>query len=80
MSESTDTSIGSTAPGHYGAAGSLVFLSEATIATAWNVQGSANSSPLRAEVQRIAGVALPSAPNTTSQGAGVVALWLGPQS
>jgi sarcosine oxidase subunit gamma len=55
-------------------------LSEATIATAWNVQGSANSSPLRAEVQRIAGVALPSAPNTTSQGAGVIALWLGPQS
>jgi len=80
VSESTDTSIGSTAPGHYGAAGSLVFLSEATIATAWNVQGSANSSPLRAEVQRIAGVALPSAPNTTSQGAGVIALWLGPQS
>ncbi|HEV7414480.1 MAG TPA: hypothetical protein VGP14_12540 [Casimicrobiaceae bacterium] len=80
MSESTDTSIGSTAPGHYGAAGSSVFLSEATIATAWNVQGDAASSPLRAEVQRIAGVALPSAANTTSQGVGVVALWLGPQS
>ena len=80
MSESTDTSIGSTAPGHYGAAGSAVFLSEATIATAWNVQGDADSSPLRAEVQRIAGVALPGAANTTSQGEGVVALWLGPQS
>ena len=80
MSESTDTSIGSTAPGHYGVAGSAVFLSEATIATAWNVQGSADSSPLRAEVQRIAGVALPGATNTTSRGEGVVALWLGPQS
>jgi sarcosine oxidase subunit gamma len=80
VSESTDTLIGSTAPGHYGAAGSSVFLSEATIATAWNVQGSADSLPLRAQVQRIAGVTLPGAANTTSQGDGVVALWLGPQS
>jgi sarcosine oxidase subunit gamma len=81
VSESTDESIGSTAPAHYGAAGSSIFLSEAMIATAWNVQGSsADSSPLRAEVQRIAGVALPGAANTTSQGVGVVALWLGPQS
>lgn len=80
MSESTDASIGSTAPGHYGVAGSAVSLSEATIATAWNVQGDAASSPLRAEVQRIAGVALPDAANTASKGAGVVALWLGPQS
>lgn len=79
MSES-DVSIGSTAPGHYGAAGSAVFLSEGTIATAWNVQGDADSSPLRAEVQRIAGVALPAAANTASQGIGIVALWLGPQS
>jgi sarcosine oxidase subunit gamma len=80
VSESTDESIGSMAPAHYGAAGSSVFLSEATIVTAWNVQGSAGSSALRAEVQRIAGVALPDAANTTSQGRGVVALWLGPQS
>ena len=79
MSESADTSIGSTAPAHYGAAGSAVFLSEATIATAWNVQGDA-ASPLRAEVQRIARVALPSAANTAGKGDGVVALWLGPQS
>jgi sarcosine oxidase subunit gamma len=35
---------------------------------------------LRAEVQRIAGVGLPSTANTTSKGEGVVALWLGPQS
>jgi sarcosine oxidase, subunit gamma len=80
VSESTDTSIGSTVPAHYGAAGSSVSLSEATIATAWNVQGGADSSLLRAEVQRIAGVALPGAANTTSQGESVVALWLGPQS
>ena len=80
MSESTDTSIGSTAPAHYGAAGSTVSLSAATIAAAWNVQGDAGSLRLRAEVQRIAGIALPGAANTTSTGDGVVALWLGPQS
>ena len=80
MSESSDTSIGSTAPGHYGTAGSSVFLSEATIAAAWNVQGDAASSPLRAEVERIAGVALPGEANTAREGDGVVALWLGPQS
>ena len=80
MSESTDASIGSMAPGHYGAAGSAVLLSNATIATAWNVQGDAASASLVAEVQRIAAVALPSAPNTASKGDGVVALWLGPQS
>ena len=80
MSESTYQSIGSTAPGHYGAAGSAVFLSEATIATAWNVQGDAASSPLRGEVQRIAGIALPDMANTASRSDRVVALWLGPQS
>jgi sarcosine oxidase subunit gamma len=80
VSESAHTSIGSTAPGHYGVAGSAVFLSAATIATAWNIQGDAGSPPLRAEVQRIAGVALPDAANTASKGAGVVALWLGPLS
>ncbi|HEX4522753.1 MAG TPA: sarcosine oxidase subunit gamma family protein [Casimicrobiaceae bacterium] len=80
MSESPDTTIGSTAPGHYGAAGSAVFLSEATIATAWNVQGNLASSSFRAEVQRIAGIALPEMANTASMGNRVVALWLGPQS
>lgn len=80
MSESTDTSIGSTAPGHYGVAGSAVTLREATIAAAWNVHGDGAAPPLHAEVQRIAGVALPDAANTASKRAGVVALWLGPQS
>lgn len=80
MSESTDLSIGSMAPGHYGVAGSGVSLSEATIAVAWNVQGDAASPPLRAEVERFAGVALPGEANTASKGDGVAALWLGPQS
>jgi sarcosine oxidase subunit gamma len=80
VSESADAAIGSTAPGHYGVAGSAVSLNEVTIATAWNIQGDAVSSPLGHEVQRIAGVALPGASNTTNRGDGVVALWLGPQS
>ena len=80
MSDADITAIGSAAPGHYGAAGTALFLSEATIATAWNVQGDAGSVPLRAEVQRIARVALPMAANAASKGEGVTALWLGPQS
>ena len=80
MPESTAAAIGSTAPGHYGAAGSSIVLGEATIATAWNVQGDAKSPSLNAELQRIAGVALPAIANTTSRGESVVALWLGPQS
>jgi sarcosine oxidase, subunit gamma len=80
VSESIVTSIGSTAPGQYGAAGSALLLGEATIATAWNVQGDTGSSSLRAEVLRIARVALPVAPNTANMAEGVAALWLGPQS
>ena len=80
MSEADPTTIGSTAPGHYGAAGTALFLAEATIATAWNVQGDAGSLSLPAEVRRIARVALPMAANTTSKGEGATALWLGPQS
>lgn len=80
MSESTTRPIGSAAPGHYGADGSALFLGVATIATAWNVQGDARSSPLSAAVRRIAGVSVPVAPNTASKGEGVAALWLGPSS
>lgn len=80
MSDADLTTIGSTAPGHYGAAGTTLFLSEATIATAWNVHGDAGLPSLRAEVQRIAHLVLPMAANTTSRSEGVTALWLGPQS
>lgn len=80
MSESTTRPIGSAAPGHYGADGSALVLGVATIATGWNVQGDAQSPSLSAVVRRIAGVSLPAAANTTSKGAGVVALWLGPSS
>jgi sarcosine oxidase subunit gamma len=79
VSEPESATIGSAAPGHYGAAGSALFLGEATIATAWNVQGDATSS-LTAEVQRIAGLALPGTPNTASSGERAAALWLGPSS
>ena len=74
------TAIGSAVPGHYGAAGSSIVIGQATIATAWNVQGDAKSASLNAEMRRIAGVTLPAIANTTSRGDGVVALWLGPQS
>lgn len=80
MSESAAAAIGSTAPGHYGAAASSVVLGEATIAAAWNLQGDAKSPSLKAEVQRIAGLALPAIANTASLGESVIALWLGPQS
>ncbi|MEP6998147.1 MAG: sarcosine oxidase subunit gamma family protein [Betaproteobacteria bacterium] len=80
MSESENARIGSPAPGHYGAAGSAIVLGEATITSAWNVQGEVESSPFSAAAQRIAGIALPVATNTTSKGEGVVALWLGPAS
>lgn len=80
MAESISTAIGSTVPGHYGAAGSPIVLGQATIATAWNVQGDAQSPSLSAEMRRIAGISLPAAANTTSKGEGGVALWLGPSS
>jgi sarcosine oxidase subunit gamma len=80
VSEADPLTIGSTSPGHYGAAGAALVLGEATIATAWSVQGDAGSSSLRAEVQRMARVPLPMATNTTGKGEGVTALWLGPQS
>lgn len=80
MSDATDVPIGSTAPGHYGGAGSGLLLGEATITTAWNLQGDAASSSFAEAAQRLAGVALPLVPNTATRGEGIVALWLGPVS
>jgi len=68
-------------PGRYGApaAGALT-LREATLARAWNVQGDASRPALSDAAQRLFGVALPTAPNTTARGAAWTALWLGPTS
>lgn len=80
MSSATSAAIGSTTPGHYGAAGSGLVLGEVTIATAWNAHGDATSSAFAQAARRLAGVVLPVAPNTAIRGDGVAALWLGPES
>ena len=72
--------IGSTRPGHYGAAGTGVAFAEATFASAWNVQGDATNPLLTEEARRLFGIALPMAPNTTSRTDALTALWLGPAS
>jgi len=70
----------SSAPGHYGAAGTGAMLAEATIASAWNVQGRADRQPFLDEAQACFGVALPVEPNTIARSDTVAALWLGPTS
>lgn len=72
--------VESTTPGHYGAVGSEIVLGEATIATAWNVQGDATSSSFAEVAQQLAGIALPITANAGAKGDGVTALWLGPAS
>jgi sarcosine oxidase subunit gamma len=80
VAEAHDGPIGSTRPGHYGAAGAGVVLAEATIASAWNVQGDPARSAFVEEARRLFDVVLPLAPNTTARIDTVTALWLGPAS
>jgi sarcosine oxidase subunit gamma len=80
VAEAHDESIGSTRPGHYGAAGSGLTLAEATIGSAWNVQGDPARSVLIDEARRLFEIALPLAPNTTARTDKIAVLWLGPQS
>jgi sarcosine oxidase subunit gamma len=80
VAEAHNGSIGLTQPGHYGAAGTGVALSEATIVSAWNVQGDPARPALIEEVRRLFEVALPLVPNTTTRTDKITALWLGPQS
>lgn len=72
--------IGSTAPGHYGAAATGVTLAETSIVAAWNVQGDPARPPFADEVRRAFGVTLPQAPNTIIASDALTALWLGPTS
>jgi sarcosine oxidase subunit gamma len=69
-----------TQPGRYGAPGSGVTLSEATIAAAWNVQGDVARASFADESSRLFGVALPTAANGVARSVALVALWLGPGS
>lgn len=72
--------IGSMQPGHHGAEGTGVSLSRATIASAWNVQGSPASTSILAECMRLFGVELPLSANGCVSNATLLALWLGPRS
>jgi sarcosine oxidase subunit gamma len=67
-------------PGHYGEAGPGVSFAEATIASAWNVQGNLERGTLADEARRLFGVSLPAAPNTIARSDAVTVLWLGPRS
>jgi sarcosine oxidase subunit gamma len=72
--------VGTTAPGHYGVAGTQVTLGTRLLAYAWNVQGNPDNPSLSAAAQAALGVALPSRPNTLAHGEACSALWLGPRS
>lgn len=69
-----------TAAGRYGTPHDGVTLVEATIATAWNIQGDLARKGFADVAQRQFGTALPAAPNTTARSGALHALWLGPRS
>ncbi len=66
--------------GHYGVPGSQLVMSEAVIATAWNLQGEPSSKAFMAAAERISGMAPPILSNTAARGQNVTAFWLGPSS
>ena len=68
------------AAGRHGAPHDGVTLAEATIATAWNVQGDLARTAFADAALRQFGSALPAAPNTTARSGALHALWLGPHS
>jgi len=72
--------VGSTQPGHYGAAAAGVVLAEVSVAAAWNVQGDPSHASFTDAVQRQFGLALPLAPGGTTRTGALTALWLGPTS
>jgi sarcosine oxidase subunit gamma len=57
-----------------------IVLAEATIATAWNVQGNAAHAPWVDAVPHQLGIALPITANTIERTDTLSALWLGPKS
>ena len=69
-----------TSAGRHGAPHDGVTLVEATIATAWNVQGDVARKAFADAAQRQFGTALPAVPNTTARSGALHALWLGPRS
>jgi len=67
-------------PGHHGAAAAGVTIAEATIATAWNAQGSVAHGAFADAARALFGVGLPTMPNTTASSQDFRVLWLGPKS
>jgi sarcosine oxidase subunit gamma len=57
-----------------------VTFAETRFAAAWNIQGDPTRASLTDAAQRLFGLELPSAPNTTTQHGWLTALWLGPTS
>lgn len=80
MSESGGDAIDRTRPGHYGADGSGVTITETTIAAAWNVQGDPSRASFIDEARRQFDVTLPTSPNTISVTPTLTAIWLEPRS
>ena len=80
MADRSVSSVGSTAPGRYGAGDDRLVLGELTLAGAWNVQGKPAGSTLVDEVQAMLDVRLPLAPNTANRTDAMAAFWLGPES
>ena len=80
MADRSASSVGSTAPGRYGAGDARLVFGELTLADAWNVQGKATGSTLVDEVQAMLGVRLPLTPNTMNRTDAIAAFWLGPES
>ncbi|MCC7325540.1 MAG: hypothetical protein IT521_01880 [Burkholderiales bacterium] len=80
MSERGNGELGSMVPGHYGAPGTGVVLSVATISAAWNLHGDPERTPVVADAARLFGIALPREANTTSRSDALIAFWLGPRS
>jgi sarcosine oxidase subunit gamma len=66
--------------GHYGASATGLSIAEATIATAWNVQGGASRSGFVDLARGLFGVDLPTGVNSTARSESLAALWLGPAS
>lgn len=80
VADESTFAIGATMAGHYGAATTGVTLAETTFAGAWNVQGDAGQPDFVDAVRETFAVALPVAPNTTTRGRALTALWLSPAS
>lgn len=76
-----DTASPDAVPGRYGRPGAPgLWLQEATVAAAWNLQGNPADPMFAAHAANLLGRHLPQEPMAVSDGAALTALWLGPRS